>query len=213
MEIYNLSDQELLKLYEESEEYISEQCKEICKRVDMLEDWEQANDETFEDVIAEAVEKLEKSIPIYKVKAVRYGVEHGYYDFENEKYEEVFDNFEDAKDAYDYGVECAKNESYDYLYGDYPFDVISLSKDGEIIEKGTQFLFLMNKGGLKMEEKYLKTIFTEDNNEITVKTKAENLDQQDFSLALYSVAILLKDKGYKDLLKKTIKSIEENLLD
>lgn len=61
-ELYDLSDKELLTLYNACDEYIMEQCKEICKRVDKLEDWEQSDSETFEAVIAEAVEKLEKSI-------------------------------------------------------------------------------------------------------------------------------------------------------
>lgn len=75
---------------------------------------------------------MEKAI--YKVKSARYG-RNGFYDFINERYEEEFSNFEDAKDVYDNCIEMAKNsDDYDYLRGDYPYDCISLSKDGEIIE-------------------------------------------------------------------------------
>lgn len=76
---------------------------------------------------------MEKAI--YKVKSARYG-RNGFYDFINERYEEEFSNFEDAKDVYDNCIEMAKNsDNYDYLRGDYPYDCISLSKDGEIIER------------------------------------------------------------------------------
>lgn len=63
---------------------------------------------------------MEKAI--YKVKSARYG-RNGFYDFINERYEEEFSNFEDAKDVYDNCIEMAKNsDDYDYLRGDYPYD-------------------------------------------------------------------------------------------
>ena len=79
---------------------------------------------------------MEKAI--YKVKSVRYGTEHGFYNFVNEKYEEEFDSFEDAKDVYENCIEMATSiydYLYDYLHGYYPYDRISLSKDGEVIEE------------------------------------------------------------------------------
>lgn len=77
---------------------------------------------------------MEKAI--YKVVSMRYGPEHGFYNFVNEKYEEEFSDFEDAEEVYNYCIEQAKStDNYDYLRGDYPYDCISLSKDGEIIKQ------------------------------------------------------------------------------
>lgn len=77
---------------------------------------------------------MEKAI--YKVVSMRYGTEHGFYNFVNEKYEEEFSNFEDAKEVYNDCIEQAKSsDNYAYLRGDYPYDCISLSKDGEIIKQ------------------------------------------------------------------------------
>lgn len=59
---------------------------------------------------------MEKAI--YKVVSMRYGTEHGFYNFVNEKYEEEFSNFEDAKEVYNDCIEQAKSsDNYAYLRG------------------------------------------------------------------------------------------------
>lgn len=65
-----LTDEELLKLYNACDEYISEQCEEICRRADylsvwetnFLEEWENSEDVNFEDVLARAVKTIETAL-------------------------------------------------------------------------------------------------------------------------------------------------------
>lgn len=54
-----LTNEELLKLYNTCDEYIDEQCIEICKRAGLLEEWENADGDNFGDVLNRAVETIE----------------------------------------------------------------------------------------------------------------------------------------------------------
>ncbi len=54
-----LTDEELLKLYNACDEYIEEQCVEICKRAGLLEEWEKTDGDTFGNVLIRAVETIE----------------------------------------------------------------------------------------------------------------------------------------------------------
>lgn len=64
-----LTDEELLKLYNACDEYISDQCEEICRRADYLSGWEtnfleewEYEDVNFEDVLARAVKTIETTL-------------------------------------------------------------------------------------------------------------------------------------------------------
>lgn len=58
--LFDLSDKELIDLYEGLEENSIYVCKELCERSDMLETWENADGENFESVLDAAIERLQK---------------------------------------------------------------------------------------------------------------------------------------------------------
>lgn len=58
--LYELSDKELIALYQDSEESALCVCEELCERAGLLEAWEAADGESFESVVEEAIEKLER---------------------------------------------------------------------------------------------------------------------------------------------------------
>lgn len=53
-----IDDEELAKLILDTNEYDLDLLKELCKRADMLDEWEAADGETFEAVALEAAKKL-----------------------------------------------------------------------------------------------------------------------------------------------------------
>lgn len=55
-----LTDKELLEKYNASNIYEEEVCEEICARVGMREDWEDAEAEDFDCIMEEAVRLLEE---------------------------------------------------------------------------------------------------------------------------------------------------------
>lgn len=60
--LHELPDDELLMLFDLSTEYDYEQCKEICKRAGLEEEWEEVDSVTFEDVLDEAIEILKSRL-------------------------------------------------------------------------------------------------------------------------------------------------------
>lgn len=59
---YNMTNYELLNLYNASKEYEPEMCKEICSRVGMYEDYYYASSENVDRVMEEAAEQLKASV-------------------------------------------------------------------------------------------------------------------------------------------------------
>ncbi len=64
----------------------------------------------------------------------------------------------------------------------------------------------------KTEERYLKITFEKVNGGTGIAIELENLDTFEYSIALFSVAQILKANGDEDVLKVMLKKIEENVL-
>lgn len=58
--LYELSDKELIALYQGLEENDFCVCEELCERAGLLEAWKDADGESFERVLDEAIERLQK---------------------------------------------------------------------------------------------------------------------------------------------------------
>lgn len=61
MKYYNMTNKELLNVYNASAEYDEHMCSEICTRVGMHEDYYMADGENIDRVMEEAVEQLRAS--------------------------------------------------------------------------------------------------------------------------------------------------------
>jgi hypothetical protein len=55
-------DDELVEIFEKMDYYDSEVCAEICDRVGLIEEWTDADGETFESVIDRAIEILKEGL-------------------------------------------------------------------------------------------------------------------------------------------------------
>ena len=57
-----LSDDELVEIFEKMDYYDSEVCAEICDRVGLIEEWTDADEDAFEGVLDRALEILKEGL-------------------------------------------------------------------------------------------------------------------------------------------------------
>lgn len=61
MNVFDMTDRELLNAYQKADTYDPDICAEICERVGMGNEWAAANAEQFEDIVNAAFEILKEA--------------------------------------------------------------------------------------------------------------------------------------------------------